>query len=150
MATESPLDMIYRAHRELCRLEEEPRDYGTGRLFYASEIHALERVGEAPYINLTSLAADLGVSKSAVSKVVAKLIDAGCLEKTKAEDNDKEVLFLCTAEGAKALRGHAKFRKAAFGPLREIEARLGRAQAESVTAFLSSLCSALEAVRPRC
>ncbi|MCK7514822.1 MAG: hypothetical protein MZV70_69690 [Desulfobacterales bacterium] len=54
---DSPLlQMIYGAHKELTRLEQEPREYGTGRLLYGSEIHTLVCIGENPYLNLTALA----------------------------------------------------------------------------------------------
>jgi DNA-binding MarR family transcriptional regulator len=140
---EDLLQIIYKAHRELRRLEEDPRDYGTGRLFYASEIHTLACIGENPYVNLTSLAGKLGISKSAVSKFVRKLIAIGCIEKTRPRDNDKEVLCHTTPLGARAVLGHRKYQEAIFGPLREVESRLSSEQAGIIAAFLSELYDAL-------
>jgi DNA-binding MarR family transcriptional regulator len=149
VTTKSPLEIIYQAHRELTRLEQEPRDYGTARLCYASEIHTLACIGDNPYLNLTTLAMKLGVSKSAASKFVKKLMTAKYVEKTRPRDNDKEVLFRVTALGKRALLGHKKFEERTFGPLREIESRLSPGQTVVVTTFLSALYDALTASRDR-
>jgi len=133
------LRMIYGAHKELTRLEQEPRDYGIAKLLYGSEIHTLVCIGENPYVNLTTLAGKLEVSKSAASKFVKKLIEAACIEKTKSLDNAKDVLFHATSKGKRAIQGHRAFQESAFGPLREIEARLPPAEAEIVYRFLSRL-----------
>ncbi len=138
--TDSPLlRMIYGAHEELSRLEREPRDYGIGKLLFGSEIHTLVCIGENPYVNLTALAGKLEVSKSAASKFVKKLIDAACVEKTRSQDNAKDVLFHATPKGKRAIQGHAAFEELTFGPLRDIEARLPPAEAEIVFRFLSKL-----------
>jgi DNA-binding MarR family transcriptional regulator len=137
------LQMIHGAHKELERLEQTPRDYGTGRLFYASEIHTLVCIGENPYLNLTNLAEKLQVSKSAASKFVKKLIASGCIEKTKSPDNSKDVLFHATPEGKCAIRGHRAFEETTFGPLRAIEARLSRAKAVEISRFLTDLTEQL-------
>jgi DNA-binding MarR family transcriptional regulator len=147
MTDDSLLELIYKAHRELARMEEEPRDYGTGRLFYASEMHTLVRVGESPYMNLTTLADKLGVSKSAASKFAKKLLERGCIEKTRPRDNEKEVLFHVTPEGRRALRGHEKFQRETFDPLRAIESKLDPESAARARAFLSELYAALIAGR---
>jgi DNA-binding MarR family transcriptional regulator len=133
------LDMIYSAHKELNRLEQEPRDYGTGKLLYGSEIHTLVCIGEHPYINLTTLAGKLEVSKSAASKFVRKLIDAACIEKTQSKDNAKDVLFHATSKGKRAIQGHLAFQRTAFGPLKDMEARLPPAEAEIISRFLTGL-----------
>jgi DNA-binding MarR family transcriptional regulator len=133
------MQMIYGAHKELARLEQEPRDYGTGRLFYASEIHTLVCIGENPYVNLTTLAGKLEVSKSAASKFVRKLITAACIEKTRSSDNAKDVLFHATSKGKRAIQGHRAFQEITFGPLQGIEARLSPTEAEVISRFLAEL-----------
>ncbi len=144
---DSPLlQLINKAHRELTRLEQEPRDYGTGRLFYGSEIHTLVCIGENPHINLTTLAGKLEVSKSAASKFVKKLMAAECIEKTKSPDNAKDVLFHATAKGNRAIRGHRAFQERTFGPLQRIEARLSPTDAETISRFLDDLSNELRRI----
>jgi len=133
------LGMIYGAHKELERLEQKPRAYGTTRLFFASEIHTLVCIGENPYINLTMLSEKLKVSKSAASKFVKKLIGAACIEKTKSPDNAKDVLFHATPEGKRAIQGHKAFEEITFGPLEAIESRLSPSQAAVISSFLNEL-----------
>ena len=133
------MHLFYAAHKKLSRIEQEPRDYGTGRLFYASEIHTLVCIGENPYLNLTTLAEKLEVSKSAASKFVKKLIAAACIEKTKSPDNAKDVLFHATPEGKRAIQGHKAFEEMTFGPLHAIESRLGLAEAKLISSFLLEL-----------
>jgi DNA-binding MarR family transcriptional regulator len=142
---DSPLlQMIYNAHKELSRLEQEPRDYGTDRLFYGSEMHTLVCIGENPYGNLTTIAAKLEVSKSAASKFVKKLIAADCIKKTKSPDNAKDVLFHATSKGKRAIQGHKIFQRTTFGPLQAIEARLPPTEAEIISRFLAGLYDELK------
>lgn len=118
------IDLIYSAHRYLQALESTPRDYGTGDLLFASEIHTVVAVGKAPGCNLTELAAKLDVSKAAVSKFVAKLLEKGYLVKGKRADNDRVVIFHLTPKGQAAVKGHQAYEKRTFGPLLEVEAAL--------------------------
>lgn len=143
MSTHQLLRLIYAAHKKLSRIEQEARDYGTGRLFYASEIHTLVCIGDNPYLNLTTLAEKLQVSKSAASKFAKKLIAAACIEKSKSPDNAKDVLFHATSEGKRAIRGHKAFEEITFGPLQAIESRLGPAEAKLISSFLTELNDAL-------
>ena len=109
--------MIFSAHRELTRLEQQPWDCGAGKRLYASEIHALVCIGENPNVNLTTLAGKLEVSMSAASKFVKKLIEAACIEKTKSMDNAKDVRFRATSKGGRAILGHRAFEDSTFGPI---------------------------------
>ncbi len=145
MADQSLLHRIHDAHRLLAAIEAEPRRYGTARLFYASEIHTLVCIGEYPDMNLTTLAARLEVSKSAASKFVAKLLQAGCITKTKAPTNARDVLFRVTATGRRAIDGHRQFEARAFGPLEAIESRLRPAERKAIAGFLDNLARALNA-----
>ncbi|PKL23201.1 MAG: hypothetical protein CVV47_15990 [Spirochaetae bacterium HGW-Spirochaetae-3] len=139
MESNGPIGLFLKGHRALSEMEAAPRDYGTGELLYASEVHTLECVAEAPGINLTGIAARLEVSKSAVSKFVGKLMAAGYLDKSRAPDNAKEVNFTLTERGAIAVRGHREYRRRAFGPLFDAEARLSPRETEIVSSFLSEL-----------
>ncbi len=58
-----------------------PRTYGAGCRIYPSEISVIEQIGREPGINVTRLAACLGVTKGAVSQAVGKLVRKGLLRK---------------------------------------------------------------------
>jgi DNA-binding MarR family transcriptional regulator len=133
------LELIYSAHRRLAELEGMPRDYGTGELLYASDIHALEAVACHEEGNLTELASALGISMPAAHKATGRMIEQGYLGKRKREDNAKEVLFYLREKGKKAVRGHRRFEKRVFAPLRELEAGLSEKDRRTVCSFLEAL-----------
>lgn len=91
--------------------ETAPRGYGTDEVFYSLEIHTIHVIGKNSEINLTEIANWLGISKSAVSKVVKKLASKGAIYRYKAPSNKKEVLFGLTESGNKAYFGHLEHHK---------------------------------------
>jgi DNA-binding MarR family transcriptional regulator len=133
------LELIYSAHRRLAELESIPRDYGTGELLYASDIHALEAVACHEESNLTELASFLGISMPAAYKATGKMIDQGYLGKRKREDNAKEVLFYLLKKGERAVQGHRRFEKRVFAPLRALEEGLSEKDRRTVCSFLEAL-----------
>jgi DNA-binding MarR family transcriptional regulator len=90
-------------------LEKIPIDHGTGDLLYASEINTLEIIGKSPGINFTQIARKRGVTKGAVSQIVAKLVRKGLVVKKQALDNGKTVLLELSDMGAIAFENHEKF-----------------------------------------
>lgn len=82
-----------------------PMDFGTG-LLYPSEIHTIQAVGLQPGMNVTTLAARMGVSRGAASQMVGRLAGKGLVEKYRTQDNEKEVCLRLTPEGLVTFRGH--------------------------------------------
>jgi len=82
-----------------------PMDFGTG-ILYPSEIHTIQAVGLRPGMNVTTLAARMGVSRGAASQMVGRLADKGLIEKYRTQDNEKEVCLRLTSEGTVAFQGH--------------------------------------------
>jgi DNA-binding MarR family transcriptional regulator len=135
------LDYIYTAHRFLAELESTPRDYGTGELLYASYIHTIVAVYQNPGCNLTTLAHVLNVSKAAVSKFVAKLVQQGYLRKYKAADNRRDVLFENTEKGRIAVKAHKRFERETFAPLLRIEKALSSDDLAVIETYFKELIS---------
>ena len=48
-------------------INRKPRDYGTGDMLYFTEVHTIAMVGRNRQINITKLAALMGVTKGAIS-----------------------------------------------------------------------------------
>lgn len=92
-------------------LEKIPRDFGTGDLLYHSEIHTLHAIGAKPGMNVTQLAALLGVTKGAISQVVSKLSKKGLVNRYKEPENNKQVLLALTQKGQDAYAGHVEYHK---------------------------------------
>ena len=100
-------------------LEKIPIDHGTGDLLYASEINTLEIIGKFPGITMTQLAQKRGVTKGAVSQVVAKLVKKQLVTKNQAPDNDKVLPLELTNAGEVAFENHEKFHEKYDSPMIE-------------------------------
>ncbi len=90
-------------------IEKKPRDFDTGDLLYPSEIHNIEIIGRNPGINVTNLAKTLGVTKGAVSQIVNKLERKNLVEKSRDNNNEKEVILKLQKKGEIAFKGHESF-----------------------------------------
>ena len=87
-------------------VEKSPRDFGSGDKLFPSEIHVIEAIGNHPGVNMTELAAELGVSKPAVTQIVGKVARKKLLRRYKSAHNRKEVLVRLTEKGEVAFLGH--------------------------------------------
>lgn len=91
-------------------MEKQPRDFGTGDLLTNSEIHTIAAIGSHEAVNVTSLARHFGISKSAASQMVRRLVEGGLVEKHNDAKNDKENLRLrLTPRGKIAYIGHEHY-----------------------------------------
>lgn len=144
MADKRILDLIYYAHTYLNELESVPHDYGTGEDLFSSDIHTVTAVADHPGINLTQLAEKLSVSKAAVFKFTAKMINRGYLEKKHSINNQKEVLFYATEKGRIAAKGHENFEENTFGPLLQVEKDLPGKDREVISSYLQRLKEIIE------
>ncbi len=104
-------------------LEKIPIDHGTGDLLYASEINTLEIIGDSPGINLTQLAQKKGVTKSAVSQIVTKLVNKQLVIRNQSPDHEKVFFLELTDAGKVAFKNHEKFHEKYDSPM--IEKLLG-------------------------
>ena len=109
------------------RIEEVPVRFDEGVELTPREIHTVQAVGEQEGINVTDLAARLGVTKSAASQMTAKLARLGFLRKSRTAQNRKEWLLSLTALGRRAFRAHRRVHGKHFDQL------VGRLDAFSTT-----------------
>ena len=100
-------------------LEKIPIDHGTGDLLYASEVNTLEIIGDTPGINLTQLAQKKGVTKSAVSQIVTKLVRKQLVTKNQSPDHEKVFFLELTETGKVVFENHEKFHKKYDSPMIE-------------------------------
>jgi len=90
-------------------MQKHPYEYCPGIKLYPTEIHAIECVANTNAVNLTELAKQLGVTKGAVSKSVAKLEKMGLIRRYKYISNQKEVYLHLTDLGMQAHEGHKAY-----------------------------------------
>ena len=103
------MEQFVRLMNKFNRFEKSPMDFGVAEMLFPSEIHTIEAIGKSHWINVTQLAENLGVTKGAVSQMIAKLVRKKFVEKVKIPPNGKETFLELTDKGNKALTGHAKF-----------------------------------------
>ena len=125
-------------------LHSTPMDFGTGDLLYPAEVHTLAAVARTPGLNLTELALAMNVSKSAVSKVVKKLLNKGLVIKGSIETNQKEVIFHLTAKGESAVLGHEAFEQKTFAGVNELLQKLTVPEKTFLIRFFQDIISSLE------
>ena len=132
------LESLFVIHSKLNEIAATPRDFGTGDLLYSTEIHTIVTIAKKPGINLTQLSKSLGVSKSAASKFVNKLLHKEYLIKSKAVDNQREVLFNLTPKGRCAYRGHELFSEKKFAEVYKLIKKYS-SDSEVIFTFLEDL-----------
>lgn len=94
------------------RLKSDDRqalDYGTGDPLHMGEIHTIDAVGRLSRPNVTELAGVLGVTKGAVSQMLARLEKKGHVRKWKDSGQGNELSVELTRKGKIAYRGHIRF-----------------------------------------
>jgi DNA-binding MarR family transcriptional regulator len=103
------LESILRLSRKFFEAMKHPNNFGTDRLLYSSEIHTLEMIGKHPGITVTELADRQGISKSALPKLIHKLIEKDLVYRYQETGNKKNVLLELTDKGRLAVQHHSKF-----------------------------------------
>ncbi|MCK4546968.1 MAG: MarR family transcriptional regulator [Candidatus Eisenbacteria sp.] len=96
-----------------------PLDFGTGVALYRTEIHTIQAIGKNPGVNVTQLAEHLGVTKGAVSQMVAKLVGKGLARKKHTQDDAREILLELTDLGWTGFHAHEQFHMEMFETVRE-------------------------------
>lgn len=106
------------------------------------EAHIIEAVGDTPEINVTALAKRFGVSKSAASQMVSRLVQKGFVDKSPAPHSNKEFILTLTELGWRGFAAHERFHGQ---DLARLKSRLG-AFSLSQVATLSVLLEAIDDV----
>lgn len=84
-------------------------DYHTNIVFSAAQIQVLEYVLENENQKMSEIAKRLGITRSAFSKNVKKLIDKDLLEKFHSHDNQKDIFLRVTAQGEEVYSQYSKY-----------------------------------------
>lgn len=88
--------------------ELEKRLHVPGHELGLAEIHTIVDIGGHEGQNITALALRQGVSKSAVSQMVSKLVKKGYVLKNTSPETDNEVVLELTAAGKEVHMEHEK------------------------------------------
>lgn len=118
------------------KTEKKPKYYGTKDLLYRSEVHTIEAIGKNSKINVTDLAAYLGVTKGAVSQMIDKLMKKGMVNKEMLSDTENEVSLELTRQGTLVYKGHEEYHKEHYA---EISKRLEHLSQDEIGNFIDIL-----------
>lgn len=102
-------EKVLRISNKINEALKEPRYFGTDQLLFPSEIHIIDIIGRNPEINITEIAEKMGIRKSAIPKVVQKLIQKDMVRHCKEKKNKKVVQLELTGIGKTAYGYHLKF-----------------------------------------
>lgn len=103
------LKSIFKLSKKFFEVMNQPNNFGTDKLLYSSEIHTLEMIGKHPGITVTELADRQGISKSALPKIVHKLIQKDLIYRYQEPGNKKNILLELTPKGRAAVQHHFEF-----------------------------------------
>ena len=84
-------------------ISRKPKDYGTGDLLYFTEVHTISMIARNRQINITRLAALMGVTKGAISQTIAKLAAKKLIVRQNIR-NLKEVSLMLSEKGLIVLK----------------------------------------------
>lgn len=98
-------------------LEKRPNDFGTGTMLYRSEIHMIDMIGKNNNINVTNLAARLGITKGAVSQSIDRLKKKGMVIKKLSPETENEVVLSLTEKGSQAYLEHINYHQKLYETL---------------------------------
>ncbi len=127
-------------------IEKCPRDFGSGDLLHCSEIHTLMAIGRHTDINVTELSRFLGISKSAISQMITRLLSKNLVEKIQNPIHNKELIIRLSAKGMIAYLGHERHHAKIYA---RITRKLGPMNDEQFQ-FLSKFLQAIEETTDEC
>ena len=120
-------------------VEKCPKDFGSGDLLHGSEIHTIMAIGMHKDINGTNLAGLLGISRSAVSQMISRLVSKDFVEKYRDPDNDKEIRLRLTPRGTIAYLGHEQFHAKIYALMQQKLGPVTEEQFQFLTQFLTAI-----------
>ncbi len=106
---EKGVECFLRIVNRLNSYDRRALDYGTGGSLHMGEIHTIDAVGRLSRPNVTELAGVLGVTKGAVSQMLARLEKKGHVRKWKDGGQGNELSVELTRKGKAAYREHLRY-----------------------------------------
>ncbi|MCJ2163347.1 MULTISPECIES: MarR family winged helix-turn-helix transcriptional regulator [unclassified Pseudodesulfovibrio] len=100
-----------RAMAKYALVERKAFDFGIGVELFPAEIHMITAVDMRDGAGVTELAEEFGITKGAVSQLVAKLVKKGFLVKESDPENGSRVVIRTTELGHAASENHIAFHR---------------------------------------
>lgn len=135
---------LLRVSKKYARIEGLPIPvHGNGAITTA-EAHTIQVVGEGEQIRVLDIATHFGISKSAASQMVARLIKKGFIQKQQSVHNSKEFPLSLTEPGWLAFRAHEQFHGKDFAALVDRLSAFSLAQIATLSVMLDTIGSVMD------
>ena len=105
----STIQQLLRIAKKYSRIEELPIPIDEDRQITTAEAHTIQAVGQGEKMRVLDVANQFGITKSAASQMVTKLIRKGFLDKSQSPHNSKEFFLSLTELGWRAFHAHERF-----------------------------------------
>lgn len=108
-----------------------------------SEIHVIDCIGKNRLPNAKFIVKELGLTKGAISKITAKLLDKGFIKGSRFEDNKKEIYFTLTIQGKEIFEAHKKIHDIENEKIKTILEQYKKDELQIINNFLDDLLNKL-------
>lgn len=133
------IHQVMRIAGKYARIERMPIPVDLNVVVSTAEVHTIEAIGENDRMRGIDVAAYFGISKSAASQMVSRLIAKGFLQKKRSPSNNKEFRLTLTELGWRAFEAHDKLHGKDMTDLVTRLSAFSPSQIETVTLFLDAI-----------
>ncbi len=109
-----------------------------------SEIHCIDLIGKLDNPNVTKLSSKLSMTRSAISKIIKKLLTKKAITSYKKKNNKKEIYYKLTEKGKVLFDEHLKRHSAWEERDRKFFQQLNNKDLETINKFLNEFNKYLE------
>ena len=99
-------DLFIRLTNEYKRFEKECHCFDVDSPLHLSDTHTIVAIGKNTNINIMQLSKLQGISRSAVSQMISKLVQRGFVKKTRSTKTENEVVLTLTEKGQRVYYLH--------------------------------------------
>ena len=140
----STIRQILRIAKKYSLIEELPISVDENVEVSTAEAHTIQAVGEGEQMRVMDVATYLGVTKSAASQMVAKLIKKGFLDKKQSPHNNKEFQLSLTELGWLAFHAHERFHGKDMADLVNRLSAFSLSQIATISVLLEAIGSVMD------
>lgn len=140
----STIHKLLRVAKKYSRIEGFPIRVNDDAEISTVEAHTIQTVGKGEQVRVLDIATHFGISKSAASQMVAKLIKKGFLDKNQSPLNGKEYPLSLTELGWQAFHAHERFHGKDLAVLLERLSTFSLPQIATVSVLLEAIESIVD------
>jgi DNA-binding MarR family transcriptional regulator len=137
--TQKLAERLLRVLNKFVQNEKKPRRFGVDELLHPSEIHMVMLIGDNPGVHGAELARIAGVTRGAISQILAKLEKKGLVQKIEDPANSLKKVPALTNKGKVAYYAHEHYHEEMDADLYAYVNRLTDAQVTDIENFLREL-----------